>query len=554
MNIASWNVNVKTSIFKPTARLTFPPRLGFMALKKLNSAKLGKQNVPPESVLRCSIPAFPDTNDIDIYCLQEFKCTREKIVREDLASIKGFYAFHSCSKSKTGYSGVSTITASAINPISNAQPYPICAQEGFLGRNGCPDLDFSALIPEMQVAIEAILSHSDQEQALSFSIKELRDFDEEGRAYFPNASEDEPIRYAFKTRFQQAIHAILKSLTQISQRNIILVGDLNICHKPIDHCDPNNHIRENKLDAFGDTVGRRWMDSIVSNSEIYTTKQFANKLATRAAATVNMASFSLVDVFRHFHPLRERAFTCWNTKIGARTANFGTRIDYILASPALLPWFEACDIRPDVDGSDHCPVVARLGAVNSETGELLRDVIGDGCNESNRGFQTAPQGCAELWDEVKGGGKQTNLKGWFVDPAETNKRKANDSGSDDIESRKKLNTTNSQTRILPADTHTLPIIPAKAPVQKSVLKTQPSVATFFKRNNLSEASPSAKIENDVSSFFTSSLESTRNFGMAFGLLDTDGSKEKRVSAWKSLMKRPENPKCYHNEEAKEFQV
>jgi AP endonuclease-2 len=41
-----------------------------------------------------------------------------------------------------------------------------------------------------------------------------------------------------------------------------------------------------------------------------------------------------------------------------RPANFGTRIDYILISQGLLPWFNKADIRADIMGSDHCPVYA----------------------------------------------------------------------------------------------------------------------------------------------------------------------------------------------------
>lgn len=36
----------------------------------------------------------------------------------------------------------------------------------------------------------------------------------------------------------------------------------------------------------------------------------------------------------------------------------GTRIDYILASKGLKPWFKYSDIQPDIMGSDHCPVYA----------------------------------------------------------------------------------------------------------------------------------------------------------------------------------------------------
>jgi hypothetical protein len=62
------------------------------------------------------------------------------------------------------------------------------------------------------------------------------------------------------------------------------------------------------------------------------------------------------------------AYTCWETVTNARETNYGTRIDYILASRALLADSGAaggnavhvtdCRLLPDVRGSDHCPVVA----------------------------------------------------------------------------------------------------------------------------------------------------------------------------------------------------
>lgn len=66
-----------------------------------------------------------------------------------------------------------------------------------------------------------------------------------------------------------------------------------------------------------------------------------------------------VDLFRLFHPHQKQAYTCWNTKTRARETNYGTRIDYILASFGYaVNGFLNCDIRPDILGSDHCPVEA----------------------------------------------------------------------------------------------------------------------------------------------------------------------------------------------------
>lgn len=68
-----------------------------------------------------------------------------------------------------------------------------------------------------------------------------------------------------------------------------------------------------------------------------------------------------VDTFRHFHPARTNAFTCWSTLTGARQTNYGTRIDYIFADCQLTEeQFVEADIMPEVEGSDHCPVWGKL--------------------------------------------------------------------------------------------------------------------------------------------------------------------------------------------------
>lgn len=68
-----------------------------------------------------------------------------------------------------------------------------------------------------------------------------------------------------------------------------------------------------------------------------------------------------IDTFRFFHPTQRGAYTNWCTVTSARQTNYGTRIDYIFADAKLVQKeFIDCEIRADIDGSDHCPVVATL--------------------------------------------------------------------------------------------------------------------------------------------------------------------------------------------------
>jgi len=79
----------------------------------------------------------------------------------------------------------------------------------------------------------------------------------------------------------------------------------------------------------------------------------------------------LIDITRELHPTRECMYTCWNTLVDARPANYGTRLDYTLITPGLRPWVKAAEIQPHIFGSDHCPVVLDLfDTIESAQGPL----------------------------------------------------------------------------------------------------------------------------------------------------------------------------------------
>ena len=61
--------------------------------------------------------------------------------------------------------------------------------------------------------------------------------------------------------------------------------------------------------------------------------------------------------------MRTSAFTCWNTELNCRSTNYGTRIDYIFIDLNLYKTgvLNDCDIKPEILGSDHCPVLAEFG-------------------------------------------------------------------------------------------------------------------------------------------------------------------------------------------------
>ena len=67
-----------------------------------------------------------------------------------------------------------------------------------------------------------------------------------------------------------------------------------------------------------------------------------------------------VDTFRHFHPGETGHYSWWSYRMNARERNVGWRIDYHCTNPEFIPLIKSSIIRPDVFGSDHCPVELTL--------------------------------------------------------------------------------------------------------------------------------------------------------------------------------------------------
>lgn len=107
---------------------------------------------------------------------------------------------------------------------------------------------------------------------------------------------------------------------------VVFCGDLNVAHREIDLARPN----ENHFSAGFTDQEREGFDNIVA------------------------AGF--VDSFRALHPDTRDAYSWWSYRAGARARNVGWRIDYVCLSPALRPRLQEAFIRPEIEGSDHCPV------------------------------------------------------------------------------------------------------------------------------------------------------------------------------------------------------
>ena len=171
---------------------------------------------------------------------------------------------------------------------------------------------------------------------ISVEILGIDEFDDEGRVqiitfpeytlincYFPN-SQDAGARLPYKLGFCNALFGKCEELRSEGKR-VLLCGDYNIAHKPIDLTHP----KPNEGNPGYLPEERAWMDS------------FTNA--------------GYVDIFRRLHP-EPNQYSWWSYRAGARSRNVGWRIDYFCISPNAEGDIKEAFRRPDVMGSDHCPV------------------------------------------------------------------------------------------------------------------------------------------------------------------------------------------------------
>lgn len=145
--------------------------------------------------------------------------------------------------------------------------------------------------------------------------------------YTPN-SKSELERLEYRMTWEDDFKAYLKKLE--ASKPVIVCGDLNVAHKEIDLKNPKTNQR-----SAGFTIEER------------------NKMTS-------LIDDGFVDTFRYFYPDLKDAYTWWSYFGKAREKNVGWRIDYFLASESLVPRFKSAAIRPEVMGSDHCPVIFEL--------------------------------------------------------------------------------------------------------------------------------------------------------------------------------------------------
>ncbi|XP_071959759.1 DNA-(apurinic or apyrimidinic site) endonuclease 2-like [Antedon mediterranea] len=346
-------------------------------------------NVNGIRAMKIPLKQLFDSLNADIICLQETKITRD-LLDEPIANVEGYKSFFSFSKKRSGYSGVAIYCKDGFIPVS--------AEEGLSG----------ALTSSLGQGSIGCYSNTN-----GFSDEDLVSLDSEGRSvmtlhkicidghlkevvvicvYCPRAAADNDVRQAYKLKFYQLLQNRAEALVKAG-RHVVIVGDINSCHRPIDHCDPQDE------EYFMCHPGRKWLDRFLVDLHETATDETKQAIGGDSDNDENdsiteQSEKLFVDTFRYLHPTRTHAFTCWRTLTSARETNYGTRIDFIFADVELLKTqVSSCDIMPEVEGSDHCPVTAELKCT---------------CVPSEK----LPPLCAKLMPEFSG--KQQKLSSFFT--------------------------------------------------------------------------------------------------------------------------------------------
>ena len=141
-------------------------------------------------------------------------------------------------------------------------------------------------------------------------------------SYTPN-SQEELKRLDYRMIYEDNLRIYLNKLNTI--KPVILCGDLNVAHEPIDLKNP----KANEQNP-GYSIEERTKMSMLLES-------------------------GFIDSYRYLYP-DKIGYSWWSYRFQARQKNIGWRIDYFIVSKQLKDNILDAYILPEIIGSDHCPV------------------------------------------------------------------------------------------------------------------------------------------------------------------------------------------------------
>ncbi|MEM6978928.1 MAG: exodeoxyribonuclease III [Planctomycetota bacterium] len=164
---------------------------------------------------------------------------------------------------------------------------------------------------------------------------DIEEHDQEGRVttatfdrfhlvnvYTPN-SQRELARLDYRQRWDADFLAFVRKLNR--RKPVIICGDLNCSHHEIDLANP----KSNRKNAGFTDQERAGLD--------------------------RLQSAGFVDSFREFETGGGH-YSWWSYRAGARKRNVGWRLDYFWVAKRFWTHVHDARIRPEILGSDHCPV------------------------------------------------------------------------------------------------------------------------------------------------------------------------------------------------------
>lgn len=225
----------------------------------------------------------------DIFCMQEVKASPEQ-VDLDLFRALGYDHIYWFPAQKKGYSGAAAL----------ARTEPEC---DFIGC-GIPPYDDEGRVISLVYPKFTLMN-----------------------VYFPSGSSGES-RQLFKFRWLDDYYNYVQTFRQKYPR-LIICGDINICHQPIDIHNPVG----NKRSSGFLPPEREWLTRFLESG--------------------------FIDAFRYFNS-EPHQYTWWSNIFNSRAKNKGWRIDYFLVSENMRENLARSVILKDAVHSDHCPVLLEL--------------------------------------------------------------------------------------------------------------------------------------------------------------------------------------------------
>ncbi|ASZ10502.1 exodeoxyribonuclease III [Chitinophaga pendula] len=228
------------------------------------------------------------TDPADIICLQEIKAQQENVDFQQFDKLGYLHYWYPAQKK--GYSGVAVLT----------RIKPDFVQYG----NGFMQSDAEGRVIRLDFGDITLIN-----------------------TYIPSGTSGDD-RQTYKYQWLDEFFGYLAELRK-TRPNLIVCGDYNICHKPIDIHDPVG----NKNSTGFLPEERAWMDKLFENG--------------------------FIDTFRRYNP-EPHQYSWWSFRANARNNNKGWRIDYINVTEPLSERLKGAQIWQQVKHSDHCPVYLEL--------------------------------------------------------------------------------------------------------------------------------------------------------------------------------------------------